>query len=103
MTRKIFINILIIVLSVQGTSYTGEKKSAQDIVEISNSAYRLTVTRRGNQLGVRLYDLAADVAWSDAPYCYRAVRSMDLVTQEYQSLESLSINQRDNNIVIDDD
>lgn len=100
MIKKTLINMLVIVLSVQGITHSGENKSTQEIMKLSNSAYQLTVTHDGEELHVRLYDVAADFVWSDAPYYYRAVRSMDLAAQEYQSLESLSINQKDDTITI---
>lgn len=60
MIKKTLINMLVIVLSVQGITHSGENKSTQEIMKLSNSAYKLTVTYDGKDVLVRLDDKAMD-------------------------------------------
>jgi len=69
--------------------------------EISNAAYRLTVTHAEDELRIRLLDVAMGFIWSDGPYLYTAKRRIDSTETNFRGLTSITLRQSDNSIQIE--
>jgi hypothetical protein len=69
--------------------------------EVSNAAYRVTVTRAENELQVKLLDRAMDFAWSDGPYRYTAKRRIDTKETDFRGLTSITLGPSSNSIRIE--
>lgn len=85
---------------IKPISVTDTEKEKMKVGEISNSAYRLTVSVDDQTPKITLYDLAMGFSWSDAPYVYSLSIPMDDGFRIFRKLESVSLEKEDHAVTV---